>query len=103
LAEKYTEELEVSVKVSYNNSRGFHLSVPSVLNPLPVGFTQAILNKKTISCTSEDISALSTRANDTIENALSLTQELLQSTLCKVREKIEALFTLADSVVSHAK
>lgn len=44
----------VEVKVSFNNTRGYVLSLPNTVNPLPAGFIQAVLNKKTISCTTKE-------------------------------------------------
>jgi len=93
--------LDVQVKVIFTGSRGYHLNVPSSLTPLPLGFTQAVLNKRSISCTTEEVASLSGRAADAIANALSITQELLKITLENIRDKIEALFTLVDSVVSY--
>lgn len=88
------------MKVSHSTSRGFYLSVPAALDPLPAGFTQAVLNKRTISCSTEELNSLSDRANEAITQALTLTHELIQSLLAEVRESIDALFTLTDSVVS---
>ncbi len=99
IADRYTDALEVQVKVAYNNTRGYHLSIPH-MDPLPLGLTQAVRNKKTISCTSEEIASLSDRAAESIANALTITTELLQETIQTIRNKIEALFALSDSIVS---
>lgn len=48
LGEHYSLEFGVPIKVNHNSSRGYYLLVPNSLNPLPPGFTQAVLNKKTI-------------------------------------------------------
>ena len=101
LAASYSQQFGVPIKVSHSTSRGFFLSVPSALDPLPPGFTQAVLNKRTISCSTEEFNSLSDRANEAITQALTLTHELIQALLAEVRESIDALFSLTDSVVSR--
>jgi DNA mismatch repair ATPase MutS len=85
--------------VSYSTSRGYFLAVPATLDPLPPGFTQAVLNRRTISCTTEEFASLSDRAAEAITQALTLTHELIQNLLEEIRGSVEALFTLTDSVV----
>ena len=36
-------------------TRGYFLSVPVTLDPLPAGFTQAVLHARTISCSTEEV------------------------------------------------
>ena len=74
------------------------MSIPHI-DPLPLGLTQAVKNKRTISCTSEEIASLSDRAAEAIATCLHTTNELLQQTLEAIRSKIEILFTVADSIV----
>ena len=88
------------IKVSHSSSRGYYLSVPATLDPLPVGFTQAVLNRRTISCSTEEFNSLADRANEAITQALTLTHELIQALLADIRESIDYLFALTDSVVS---
>ena len=78
-AETYSKELGgVSIKVSNSATRGYYLSVPSTLDPLPAGFTQAVLNARSISCSTEEISSLSDRAAEALNSALTITHQLLQ-------------------------
>lgn len=100
LAAAYSQQYGVPIKVSHSTSRGYFLSVPSALDPLPAGFTQAVLNKRTISCSTEELTSLSDRANEAITQALTLTFELIQNLLAEVRESIDALFILTDTVVN---
>ena len=62
-AETYSLSLGASVKVAQNSSRGYYFSVPSsVLGEndfLPAEFIQPVINKKSISCTTEEVSSLS--------------------------------------------
>ena len=89
----------VAIKVVHSTSRGYFLSVPAGLDPLPPGFTQAVLNKRSISCSTEEFNSLSDRANEAITQALTLTHELIQTLLADIRESVDCLFTLTDSVV----
>ena len=100
MAEKYSLEHGVAIKVSHSTSRGYFLSVPAALDPLPPGFTQAVLNKRSISCSTEEFASLSDRADEAITQALTLTHELIQTLLEEIRQSKDALFTLTDSVVS---
>ena len=78
-AETYSKELGgVPCKVANSATRGYYLSVPSTLDPLPAGFTQAVLNARTISCSTEEISSLSDRASEALASALTITHQLLQ-------------------------
>lgn len=97
-AEGYGRELGVPVKVMNSASRGYYLSVPSSLNPLPAGFTQAVLNARSISCSTEEISSLSDRAGEALASALRITSELLQELTTEARTHMDALFALTDSV-----
>lgn len=98
LAEQYEHQHQVTVKVCFNASRGYHLSVPSNMNPLPEGFMQAVLNKRTISCTTAEVQSLADRAQEAITQALTITQELIQELLGVAHAALDALFTLTDSV-----
>ena len=118
-------EFGVPIKVSHNSSRGYYLLVPTALDPLPPGFTQAVLNKKTIgaaisklfmiyvptivmisfsyaACSTEEFNSLSDRATEAITSALAITHELIQSLLAQIRESISCLFTFTDSLVALA-
>ena len=86
--------------MAHSSSRGYFLSVPASLDPLPAVFTQAVLNRRTISCSTEDFTSLSDRANEAITQALTLTHELIQALLAEIRDSIDFLFSLTDSVVS---
>lgn len=101
MAEKYSLSYGVPIKVVHSSSRGYFLSVSAALDPLPPGFTQAVLNKRTISCSTEEFNSLSDRANEAITQALTLTHELIQNLLSEVRTNIDCLFTLTDSVVRN--
>lgn len=98
LAEKYAMELDAPVKVCFNSNRGYHIAVPSDLQSLPKEYVQAVLNKRTISCTTEELSSLSDRAAEAIDYALRLTHDLIQGLMEKVRESMDALFALTDTV-----
>jgi hypothetical protein len=41
--------------VQQSATRGYFLSVPATLDPLPAGFTQAVLHARTISCSTEEV------------------------------------------------
>jgi DNA mismatch repair protein MSH4 len=98
LAETYSTQFDVAIKVLFSSSRGYYLQVPAKMSPLPQGFTQAVLNKSSISCSTEELTSLSDRAAEAIASALTLTHELIQNLLSQIREKMDHLFRLTDSV-----
>ena len=98
-AESYAAELDAPVKVSYSSSRGYFLTIPASAcdaDQLPAAFTRAVLHAKTVSCTTEVVSALSDRAAEAIGNALTLTHELIQEIMGSMRQQIDGLFALTD-------
>lgn len=98
LAEEYARELQVPVKVTYTVSRGYFLVIPADTDPLPGVFTQAVLNKKSILCSTVDVASLSSRATESMNQALVITNECIQSLMGQVRVHMEALFSLTDCV-----
>ena len=88
----------VTMKVMYTTGRGYYLSVPASFSPLPPQFTQSVSNKKTISCSTEQLTSLSDRAVEAITQALTLTHELTQELLGKIRVNMQCLFSITDCV-----
>ena len=102
VAETHAITLGYPIKVSHNNSRGYFLSVPiEALGDgeyLPAEFIQPVLHKKTISCSTEEVSSLSDRANESISTALTLTNDMIQDTIADVRRHMASIFLLVDSI-----
>lgn len=97
-ARQYSNELGVTVKALYGASRGYYLQLPNTVPSLPEIFVQAVLNKASISCTTEEVVCLSDRAKESIYTALCITNEVIQDLLGTVRVHMSDLFSLADSV-----
>ena len=101
-AETHAISLGQPIKVSHNNSRGYFLAVPiEALGDgeyLPAEFIQPVLHKKTISCTTEEVSSLSDRAHESISTALVLTNNIIQDALEEIRFYISSIFLLVDSI-----
>ena len=76
-------EFGVPIKVNHNSSRGYYLLVPSSLNPLPPGFTQAVLNKKSIGGSSSS-------ENDTLFSVVVVAEVVLlsSSSCCSSRNML---------------
>jgi DNA mismatch repair ATPase MutS len=101
LTEKYALEHRIAVKVSFNASRGFHLTIPANnSSAIPSIFIQAVQNARSVSCTTAEIMSLSDRAAENIAMALTITQQLIQDALAGIRKHIEILFNIADAIVS---
>lgn len=87
--------------MSHSSSRGYFLSVPSALDPLPALFTQAVLQRKGVCCSSEEFNCLADRADEAIGQSLVLTNTLIQQLLLDIRQHLDSLFALTDSIVSR--
>ncbi len=88
----------VAMKVVYTAARGYFLSIPSSLMPLPSCFIQPVTKGKAIHCSTEEITSLSCRATAALDKAVIITNELIQSCLEFIRKHLDSLFLLVDSV-----
>jgi DNA mismatch repair ATPase MutS len=100
LGELYSQQHGVTIRVTFNAARGYYLLVPATLDPLPSSFLQGVANKRSVSCSTEEMNRLSDRATEAITQALTLTHELTQELLGEVRTRMQCLFSVTDSVVS---
>ena len=88
------------MKVNCTAARGYFLSIPSDLYSIPSHYVQAVLQKKTISCSTVELNSLSDRSIESITQALTITKEIIQSVLDKIRLATNQLFCFADNIVS---
>ena len=97
LAESYARTHGCPIKIVHNQTRGYYLSVSSSLKPLPDMFVQPVQNRKTVSCSTEELTSLSDCAKEAFSHALLLTNQLLQDLLQEIRGfAMDALFSLTD-------
>eukprot|EP01039_Chlorochromonas_danica_P003316 gene3316-3638_t len=99
--EELYQSLGESVRVSMSTTRGFFLVLPSSITttqPLPCSFIQAVQHKKTIACTTVEFKCLSDRAMECISQALIITSQIVQDLKDSIRDDMDTLFTLVDSV-----
>jgi DNA mismatch repair ATPase MutS len=74
------------LKVHYTQARGYHLKLPGTLASLPDGdggdaFIQCVKSPKFIACTTAQVASLSDRAQEAIQEALSITDNITQALL----------------------
>ncbi len=98
IARGYETSLDAPVKVQFSARRGYYLLVTLDDTALPIELIQRVQNKKSIACTTHDIMRLSRKAQESVENCLNITFELLQATMQTARENSAALFAVADGV-----
>ena len=65
---------------------------------LPDVFTQAVVNKRCVSCSTREITSLSDRAQEAIHSALVMTHNTLQTSMNVIRRDSETLFALTDGI-----
>lgn len=95
-----TSTVGFPVRINFSASRGYHLLIPADINPLPPIFIQAVQNKRVISCVTPELRSLSDRAMETITQSISITNQLIKSRLEQMRNDIDVLFRMIDTVVS---
>ena len=101
--QRHGSELGRNVKVSFSTGRGYYLQIAhddeTGSEPLPDEFIQQVRNKKTISCSTRELTSLSDRASEAIGNALSITNSLLQDAMEQLREeRAESLYAMIDAI-----
>ena len=75
------------IKVHYTQARGYHLKLPGTLASLPDGgeendaFIQCVKSNKYIACTTAQVASLSDRAQEAIQEALNITDNITQALL----------------------
>lgn len=102
-AESLSKATGKTIKVQVSQSRGYYLQVMHDVDDadgsiLPEEFIQQVSLKKSISCSTAEITSLSDRAIEAITNALRLTHDLLQDVMGTVREQGESLYSLVDAI-----
>jgi DNA mismatch repair protein MSH4 len=102
-AGQYAEELNAEVRVAFSSSRGYFLQVHLASDRdatavLPRTFIQAVQNRRVVSCTTNELLSLSSRALEAIETALRITNDLVQDLLTSIRGYSDILFVFVDSI-----
>lgn len=97
-ADDLTTQLGFTVKAHYSSTRGYFLMIPGDVDPLPPVFIQPLQQKKWIHCSTLEINSLSARAEESINESLKMSNDIIQNWLERVRNDIEALFRMVDSV-----
>ena len=98
IAKGYEASLDAPVKVQFSARRGYYLLVTIDDAALPIELIQRVQNKKSIACTTHDVMRLSRKAQESVENCLNITFELLQTVMQTARKNSAALFAVADGV-----
>ncbi len=99
LAETYAREYpDAAPRVQISSTRGYFLQLPSNVTTLPDIYIQCIKNVKTISCTTVEVSSLSDRAREALNEALILTSGIVQGVMAKIREDMDSLFAMVESI-----
>ena len=98
-AEALASEFDCLVNVHYTQARGYHLKLPGTLAALPDDrFIQCVKSPRFISCTTKEVASLSDRAQEAIQEALSITDRVTQSLLEWLQGFMADLFAQAESV-----
>ena len=98
-ADEYAEVYGITAVVRYSTGRGYYLAVPAdcAVN-LPDIFLQPSKSGRFINCTTEEVTSLSNRASDNVQDLLLMTHDRIQEVMNVARSHYDAVATLCDSV-----
>ena len=100
------------IKLAYSASRGYHLSLPSEVLQSSVSseiFIQLVKRGKRVLATTETISSLNDRQEESFAEITLMTSRVLQELLANLRTRIGWLYNVAESIAfldmmsSHAR
>jgi DNA mismatch repair protein MSH4 len=99
-ADEYAEVHGIQVQVRHSTTRGYFLAVPfSVGIDLPQVFLHPTKSgNRSITCTTEEIASLNTRAQDNMHDLLLMTHDRIQEVLEVARCHYDAVAALCDAV-----
>jgi DNA mismatch repair protein MSH4 len=98
-AERLTSEYECDIKVHYTQARGYHLKIPGTLSVLPDEcFIQCVKSPRFIACTTKEVASFSDRSQESIQEALAITDRITQGLLEWLQGHLADLFALSESV-----
>jgi DNA mismatch repair protein MSH4 len=98
-ADEYAELYGIHVQVRHSATRGYFLAVPAQVGAeLPQVFLQPTKSRRFITCTTEEISSLNSRAQDNMHDLLLMTHDRIQLVLQVARENYDAVAALCDAV-----
>lgn len=96
-----SKEYHLPITVGFSSSRGYYLSIPTSNQvAIPSKFIQAVQYKKALVFSTLELNSLSDRAIESITQAISISNNLIQDLLQKIRYYNKYIFALVDSVVS---
>ena len=98
-ADEYAEEYGLQVQVRYATTRGYFLAVPAADHSMmPNIFLQPTKTRTAVTCTTEEISSLNSRAADNRHDLLLMTHDRIQKVLEVARSHYDAMAALCDAV-----
>ncbi|XP_065646680.1 mutS protein homolog 4 isoform X6 [Hydra vulgaris] len=88
---------------SYNNTRGFHITLNTngnnnLVDALPSHFIKIVRAKSVISCTTEDLIKLNTRLDESLEEIYFLSNMVVGELMKNIRDQIGCLYKLAECI-----
>jgi len=98
-ADEYAEIHNIPVHVRHSVQRGYYLAIPAAnATNLPNTFLQASKTNRFITCTTEEISSLNSRASDNMHDLLLMTHDRIQEVMSVARDHYDALAAVSDAV-----
>ena len=98
-ADEYAEAYNMRVTVKYSTARGYFLAVPREIGTdLPMAFQQPSVSGQHIHCTTEEVTCLNIRADDSYRNLLITTNTQIQDLLQTGRDQYEKVAALCDAI-----
>jgi DNA mismatch repair protein MSH4 len=98
-ADEYAEVYGFPVSVRYSTARGYFLGVPVTYgSTLPNIFLQPSRSGRFVTCTTEEITSLNSRAQDNVHDILLMTLDRIHEVLEFARSHYDSIASLCDAV-----
>lgn len=100
--EKYKTACDCpNIRLAFNPSRGYHLSVPDMvlrMDNQPVTFIQQVKRGKVVLCTTENLASLDDRQAEAFAEINIMTERVVQDLLTLIRQHMGWLFNISESL-----
>jgi DNA mismatch repair protein MSH4 len=89
----------LSVKLQFNQSRGYHISLsPLTFEDVPEIFIQKVRSGKKVLCSTDLLVSLEERRKEAFVEIMNLTGQIIQSMLSRIRSHMGWMYRLSESI-----
>eukprot|EP01119_Soliformovum_irregulare_P017774 TRINITY_DN5333_c0_g1_i3.p2 TRINITY_DN5333_c0_g1~~TRINITY_DN5333_c0_g1_i3.p2 ORF type:complete len:554 (-),score=161.96 TRINITY_DN5333_c0_g1_i3:2031-3692(-) len=96
---RYKQELDIaSLKLQYHAKRGHFIVIDNPPPSLPPLFIQVAKQGRKVHCSTQEISSLSRRNDESLNEILLMTDRVLEELVHRIRSQVGAIYKMSDSI-----